>query len=94
MAQSECYFFFAPVSRIIRTYDRTKENKYERIRIAIVHAKFAFAENRHYFAHLRNGAYSDAHFARHYCAHNGIDFMMRNTRFNVGDFVVSLLRVW
>ena len=45
--------FFAPVSRISRTDDRTKANIHERKRIAIVHAKFALAENTHYFAHFR-----------------------------------------
>ena len=40
--------FFAPVSRISRTDDRTKANIHERKRIAIAHAKFVLAENTHY----------------------------------------------
>lgn len=79
---------------ISRIADRTKANIHERKRIAIVHAKFAFAENTPYFAHLWHSAYYDVPFARHYCAHNGMAFMSRDTRYNVGDFVVSLLRVW
>ena len=118
MAQSECYFFFTPVSRIIRTDDRTKANKDERKRTLPVHAKFAFSENTPYFSHLLHSAYSDVHFTRHYCAYygmnfharysayssviltrlhcayNGMAFVARHTRFNAGDFGVSLLRVW
>ena len=82
MAQSECYFFFAPVLRISRTDDRTKENKDERKRIAVVPAKFAFAENTHYFARFPNNGFSDATFARHYCAYDGMDFHARDNRYN------------
>ena len=60
MAQSECYFFFVPVYQISRTDDRTKENKAERKRTQPVHAKFVFAENRHYFAHFLNNGLCDA----------------------------------
>ena len=117
MAQSERYFFFAPVSRISRTDDRTKANILERKRIAIVHAKFALAENMRYFAHFphncfrdapkarhycaysntvfnaRYNAYSGVILTRHYCAYNDMAFVSRNTRYNAGDFGVSLLRL-
>ena len=45
--------FFAPVSMISRTDDRTKANIHERKRIAIVHTKFVLDENTPYFAHFR-----------------------------------------
>ena len=86
--------FFAPVLQISRTDDRKKANKYERKRIAIVHARFAFAENTHYFAHFTHNGFDDALLARRYCAYNGMEFMARNTRYNAGDFGVSLLRIW
>ena len=31
---------------------------------------------------------------RHYCDYNGVAFVARNTRYNAGDFGVSLLRIW
>ena len=31
---------------------------------------------------------------RHYCDYNGVAFVARNTRYDAGDFVVSLLRLW
>lgn len=83
--------FFAPVSRIIRTDDRKKENKYERKRIAVVHATFAFAGNRHYFAHFPHNGFGDALLARRYCVYNGMEFMSRDTRYIAGYFGVSLL---
>ena len=110
--------FFAPVSRISRTDDRTKENIHERKRIAIAHAKFVLAENTHYFAHFpHNGfgnallarnycayngmafrtsdnVYNGVIMARHYCAYNDMAFVSRNTRYDAGDFGVSLLRLW
>ena len=110
--------FFAPFYRISRTDDRTKANISERKRIAIVHAKFALTENRHYFAHLPHNGFGDALLARNYCAYNGMAFrasdnvyncviltrhycayndmafVSRNTRYDAGDFVVSLLRLW
>ena len=110
--------FFAPVSRISRTDDRTKANIHERKRIAIAHAKFVLAENTHYFAHFPHNGFGDALLARnyctyngtafrtsdnvyncviltrHYCAYNDMAFMSRNTRYDAGDFGVSLLRIW
>ena len=59
-----------------------KSNKDERKRTLPVHAKFAFSENRHYFAHLRNGAYSDAQNARHYCAYYGMNFHARYSAYS------------
>ena len=79
---------------ISNTDDRTKANILERKRIAIVHAKFALTENRHYFAHLPHNGFGDALLARNYCAYKGMAFMARNTRHNAGDFGVSLLRIW
>ena len=110
--------FFAPVSLISRTYERTKANIHERKRIAIVHAKFVLTENRHYFAHLPHNGFYDAQkernycayngmtsdasdnvyncviLTRHYCACNGMAFVARHTRYDAGDFVVSLLHIW
>ena len=63
--------FSAPVSQIRRTADRTKANKHERKRIAIVNAKFVLAENTHYFAHFSHNGFGDALFARNYCAYDG-----------------------
>ena len=74
--------FFAPVSRISRTDYRTKANKYERIRIAIVHAKFVLAENTHYFAHFSHNGFGDALFARNYCAYDGAWFTARDNAYN------------
>ena len=74
--------FFAPVSLISLTDDRKKANICERKRTLPVHASFAFAENMRYFAHLRNGAYSDEHFARHYCAYDGASFNSRYNEYN------------
>lgn len=74
--------FFAPVSRIIRTDDRTKANTYERIRIAIVHAKFVFSQNTPYFAHLSHNGFGDALLARRYCAYNGMKFHARCNAYN------------
>ena len=82
MARSECYFFFAPVSRIIRTDDRTKANKDERKRTLPVHAKFVFTENTPYFSHLLHSAYSDVPFTRHYCAYVGTSFHSRYGAYN------------
>ena len=31
---------------------------------------------------------------RHYCDYNGVAFVARNTRYDAGDFGVSLLRIW
>ena len=86
--------FFAPVSRISRTDDRTKENIHERKRIAIAHAKFVLAENTHYFAHFPHNGFGNALLARNYCAYNDMAFVSRNTRYDAGDFGVSLLRLW
>ena len=118
MAQSECYFFSAPVLRISRTDDRTKANIYERKRIAIANAKFVFIKNTPYFAHFPHNGFCDALLARnycayngmafctsdnvyncviltrHYCDYNGVAFVARNTRYDAGDFGVSLLRIW
>ena len=118
MAQSESYFFFAPVSLISRTADRTKANTYERKRTLPVHAKFVLTENRHYFAHFPHNGFGDALLAhnycayncvwltahdnaynvviltRNYCAYNGMAFVARHTRYDAGDFVVSLLHIW
>ena len=74
--------FFAPVFRIISTDDRKKANKYERKRIAIVHARFAFAENTHYFAHFTHNGFDDALLARRYCAYNGMEFHARYNAYN------------
>ena len=52
--------FFAPISMISHTDDRTKENILERKRIAIVHAKFAFIKNKPYFAHFPHNGFGDA----------------------------------
>ena len=82
MAQSESYFFFAPVLQISRTDDRTKANIHERKRIAIAHAKFALAENTHYFAHFPHNGFCDAPFARHYWAYDGMDFHSRDNTYN------------
>ena len=86
--------FFAPVLRISRTDDRKKANIYERKRIAIVHAKFVFIKNTPYLAHFPHNGFGDALLARNYCAYKGMEFMARNTRYNAGDFGVSLLRIW
>ena len=82
MAQSDCYFFFAPVSRIIRTDDRTEANKGERKRIAVVHAKFVFAKNTPYFAHFPHNGFRDALLARYYCAYNCACFTARYIAYN------------
>ena len=74
--------FFAPVSRISRTADRTKANINECKRIAVVNAKFAFAENMHYFAHFTHNGFCDAPFARHYCAYDGMDFHTSDNVYN------------
>ena len=74
--------FFTPVSRISRTDDRKKANKAERKRTLPVHAKFAFAENRHYFAHLPHNGFCDAIFACSYCAYNGMEFHARYNAYN------------
>ena len=74
--------FFAPVLRIIRTDDRTEANKSERKRIAIVHAKFAFAENMRYFAHFPHNGFCDAPKARHYCAYNCMAFRTSDNVYN------------
>ena len=82
MAQSECYFFFSPVSMISRIADRTKENKDERKRIAVVHAKFVLTENRHYFSHFPHNGFHDASFARQYCAYSYMTFYARYNAYN------------
>lgn len=92
MAQSECYFFFAPVSQISRTDDRKKENKTERKRIAVVHATFVFAGNRHYLAHFTHNGFGDAILARRYCAYNGMEFMARDNAYNGMTFVSLNMR--
>ena len=74
--------FFAPVLQISRTDDWTKANIYELKRIAIVHAKFALTENRHYFAHLPHNGFGDALFARNYCAYNGMAFRTSDNVYN------------
>ena len=74
--------FFAAVLRIIRTDDRTEANKSERKRIAIVHAKFAFAENMRYFAHFPHNGFGDAPKARHYCAYNCMAFCTSDNVYN------------
>ena len=74
--------FFAPFYQISRTDDRTKANILERKRIAIVHAKFALTENRHYFAHFPHNGFGDAPFARDYCAYNGMAFHARDNTYN------------
>ena len=66
--------FFTPIYQISRTDDRTKANIHERKRIAIVHAKFDFAENTHYSARFRIMAFVTRLFSRHYCAYNGTPF--------------------
>ena len=74
--------FFAPVFRIIITDDRKKANKYERKRIAIVHARFAFAENTHYFAHFTHNGFGDALLAHRYCTYNDVAFIARDNAYN------------
>ena len=74
--------FFAPFYQISRTDDRTKANISERKRIAIVHAKFALTENRHYFAHLPHNGFGDALLARNYCAYNGMAFRTSDNVYN------------
>lgn len=74
--------FFAPVSRISLTDDRTKANIHERKRIAIAHAKFVLAENTHYFAHFPHNGFCDAPFARHYWAYDGMEFHARYNAYN------------
>ena len=81
--------FFAPVSRINRTDDRTKANKDELKRIEVAHASFAFAENTPYFAHLLHIAYPDAPFSRHHCAYDGASF---HARYNAYDCVILTRR--
>ena len=55
---------------------------------------------RHYCAydgmdfHTSDNVYSCVILTRHYCIHNDMDFMSRNTRYNAGDFSVSLLHIW
>ena len=44
--------------------------------------------------HARYSAYSGVILTRRYFTYNGMDFIVRNTRFNVGDFGVSLLWLW
>ena len=67
---------------ISRTDDRTKANILERKRIAIVHAKFAFAENMRYFAHFSHNGFGDALLARNYCAYNGMAFRTSDNVYN------------
>ena len=67
---------------ISRTDDRTKANILERKRIAIVHAKFAFAENMRYFAHFSHNGFGDALLARNYFAYNGVAFNERYNEYN------------
>ena len=74
--------FFAPISRISRTDDRTKANKTESKRKLTVHAKFVLAENTHYFAHFPHNGFGDAPFARNYCAYNGMAFHARDNTYN------------
>ena len=74
--------FFAPVSRISRTDDRTKANIHERKRIAIAHAKFILAENTHYFAHFPNNGFGGALLARNYCAYSDTAFNARYSEYN------------
>ena len=55
---------------------------------------------RHYWAydgmdfHARDNTYNDVILTRHYCAYNGMMFNVSNTRYDAGDFGVSLLRIW
>ena len=92
-------FFFAPVSLISRTDERTKENILERKRTLPLHAKFVLTENRHYFAHFPHNGFGNAHLARHHCAyydtsfherynaHNGVTLTLRYCAYNGMDFV-------
>ena len=75
--------FFAPVSLISRTDERTKANKHERKRIAIVNAKFVLAENTHYFAHFSHNGFGDAQKVRNYCTYYGAYFHARYKAYNV-----------
>ena len=74
--------FFAPVLRISRTDDRKKANIHERKRMAIVHAKFALAENTHYFAHFQHNGFGGALLARNYCAYNCMAFRASDNVYN------------
>ena len=50
--------------------------------MAIVHAKFAFAENMRYFAHFSHNGFDDALLARNYCAFNGMAFRTSDNVYN------------
>ena len=67
---------------ISHTDDRTKANIHERKRMAIVHAKFAFAENMRYFAHFSHNGFDDALLARNYCAYSYTVFNARDNTYN------------
>ena len=75
--------FFAPVSRISRTANRTKANNAERKRTLPVHAKFVLTENRHYFAHFPNNGFGDAPLAHNYCAYNCVWLTAHDNAYNV-----------
>ena len=79
--------FFTPVYLISRTADRTKANIHERKRIAIVHAKFAFSGNTHYFARFPHNGFGDAPKVRNYCAYNGTSF---NSCYNEYNCVILM----
>lgn len=66
-----------------------KANKYERKRIEVAHAKFAFAKNRHCFAHFTHNGFDDALFARHNCANDGTPF---HSRYSAYDGVILTRR--
>ena len=74
--------FFAPVSLISRTDERTKANILERKRTLPLHAKFVLTENRHYFVHFPHNGFSDALLAHNYCAYNGAYFHSRHNKHN------------
>ena len=75
--------FFAPVSLISRTDERTKANNAERKRTLPVHAKFVLTENRHHFAHFPHNGFHDASFARNYYAYYSTYFHARRKAYNV-----------
>ena len=43
--------------------------------------------------HSRDNTYNGVILTRQYCAYNDMAFVSRNTRYNAGDFGVSLLRI-
>ena len=55
---------------------------------------------RHYCAYngmtfdASDNVYNCVILTRRYCAYNGMSFVARHTRYDAGDFGVSLLRIW